>query len=172
MIRLIQAQDPDVLNVRQDLSHIPDASGFSTGAIMNELGVLAQQLEVAKSISILGSPEPIAVDTPSSGGAEDAPGSLAIHESYPMFLRFATAQLELVHAEVGRVQHKYRDILNYFGEDTDLGSDVFFQTLNNFGASFEQAVAEVRPPPPPRIRALDICVQNALRGSKRVFLCR
>jgi hypothetical protein len=142
LIRLVQAQDPDVLNFRQDLAHIQDASVFSTGAIIGELGALAQQLDVAKAIPMLGTNEEPASSV-AAAATEAAAGEDLSSAPYSLFLQVASGQLESAHAEVNRVQRKYRDILNYFGEDPDLSSEVFFQTLNKFGASFDQAVFEV-----------------------------
>jgi len=145
MIRLIQSQDPDTLNFRQDLSHIADAALLSASGMLADLSMLEQQLGSAQRVLDLSEsahaaetrcdPKAAAEDMP----CEDDVSSLC----FPEFLRIASTQLASARAEVSRMQHKYTDILTYFGEDPELSSGDFFKTLNLFGVSFSQAMTEV-----------------------------
>jgi hypothetical protein len=139
LIRLVQRQEPDTLNFREDLANVPNASQVSTLTILTELKSLDSDLAAAQLV-IHEVCESLEVEPADVCALSDAQLEII---SYPVFIRAAHLQLEELRNEVVCMQREYHDVLSYFGEDPELNSEDFFRSLNEFGASFEQTILEV-----------------------------
>lgn len=142
LVQLLQRQDPDTLDFRKELSSVPDASQISSATILGELESLEAQLRAATEFmqaSSQSSPVP-AVSTEECCALSDDALSLV---PYCIFTAAAAEQLKTAQTVVQTVQGKYDSMLSYFGEDPELGSETFFQTLDNFSATLERSTEEV-----------------------------
>ena len=94
----------------------------------------------------------------SESGSEDSEGGQVAHSrgraaqravgnaraaTFPTFVATAQARMGSVTDLVSRMQGKYDEVLDYFGEDPGMAYEVFFGTLHRFVGAFEQAKKEV-----------------------------
>ena len=63
--------------------------------------------------------------------------------TFTTFVATAQARMSSVTDLVSRMQGKYDEVLDYFGEDPGMAYDVFFKTLHVFVGAFEHARKEV-----------------------------
>jgi len=139
MIRLVQNQEPDTLDFRNDLANVLDASQVSISTIQTDIEGLSSDIAAAQLIinDDCGS-----LEFDFSKGSVPSDTQMEVI-SYPTFIHAAHIQMEALRNELNSMQREYLDVLDYFGEDPKLDSQDFFRSLNEFGSSFEKSIQEV-----------------------------
>lgn len=137
LVRLLQRQHPETLLFKADLMSITDASQISWVSIIDELTSLDCRVvgatKISKKSGVMSSTAILkSEDTDFSG------------LSYSDFLCKASRFIASTRVEMNRVSEKFKSVLAYFGEDPNLETEVFFQSLHQFSLIFEQAVQEVK----------------------------
>ena len=139
LIRLVQSQEPDTLDFRNDLANVPDASQVSILTIQTDLKGLSSDIAAAQ---LIVNDDCGSLEFDFSKGDVPSDNQMEVI-TFPTFIHAAHIQMEVLRNELNCMQREYFDVLNYFGEDPELNSEDFFRSLNEFGASFEKSVLEV-----------------------------
>jgi hypothetical protein len=63
--------------------------------------------------------------------------------AYGEFLMAASVSLVNIRGRILDAQKKYSSVLMYFGEDSELSSEAFFESLHKFGMLLDKTVCEV-----------------------------
>ena len=120
VIMLIHRNDKDCLALPEDLCHIAEASRITMEQVEAERQQLKQGLDDAINlVSILKK-----TASPS--------------ESMQLFLHEASNAISDLDTQVNQVKQKYANVLVYFGENTSMSSNEFFETLNKFVMAFSR----------------------------------
>lgn len=173
-MKLVKANEPDLLNVHEELPSIGPAENVIVEGLSSELKELNDQLTSVKGTAEaegkrirdgkLGIKGGTALDRlrQQKTKIKDVEGVHMYNMAEPIaltamekFAKYAEKQTKDAFARIDEVQENFKGVLVYFGEDPAMTSNDFFGTLNKFVAAFDSALEVVK-----RIEALKLAEEK------------
>lgn len=173
-MKLVKANEPDLLNVHEEMPSIGPAENVVVETLVSELKELNEQLTSVKGTAaaegkrIRDGKNPVkkvsALDRlrQQKTKIKDVEGvhMYNVAEAVDLtamekFAKYAEKRTKEAFARIDEVQENFKGVLTYFGEDPAMTSTDFFGTLNKFVAAFDSALEVVK-----RIEALKIAEEK------------
>ena len=174
MVKLVKANEPDLLNVHEEMPSIGPAENVVVDGLVSELNELNDQLSSVKGTAaaegkrIRDGKNPLSKLSPldrlrqQKTQIRDVEGvnmyNLAVEvdlTAMEKFTKYAEKRAKQAYARIEEVKENFKGVLSYFGEDPAMTSSAFFGTLNKFVAAFDSALEVVK-----RIEALKIAEEK------------
>lgn len=174
LVKLVKANEPDLLNVHEEMPSIVAAENVIVEALVSEVKDLNDQLTSVKGTAeaegkrIRDGKAPLtkrsALEKLRSQKTKikDVAGVHMYNQSTPIqltamekFAKYAEKRTTEAFARIDEVQENFKMVLSYFGEDPAMTSTDFFGTLNKFVAAFDSALEVVK-----RIEALKLAEEK------------
>ncbi|KAL7542696.1 hypothetical protein ACHAXR_011993, partial [Thalassiosira sp. AJA248-18] len=174
LVKLVKANEPDLLNVHEEMPSIGPAQNVIVDTLVSELKELNDQLISVKGTAASEGrrirdgknsvPNETALDRLRSQKTKikDVEGVHMYNRAVPIeltvmekFALYAEKRTKEAFARIEEVQENFKGVLSYFGENPAMSSTDFFGTLNKFIATFDSAREVVK-----RIEALKIAEEK------------
>ncbi|KAL9179362.1 hypothetical protein ACHAXT_008652 [Thalassiosira profunda] len=174
LVKLVKANEPDLLNVHEEMPSIGPAENVMVDTLVSELKELNDQLVSVKGTAekegrkkrdgTVASKHLTALERLrlQKTKIKDVEGVNMYNQSVPIqltamekFALYAEKRTREAFARIDEVQENFKGVLTYFGEDPAMSSSDFFGTLNKFIATFDSALEVVK-----RIEALKIAEEK------------
>jgi len=174
LVKLVKANEPDLLNVHEEMPSIGPAENVVVDGLVSELNELNDQLSSVKGTAaaegkrIRDGKNPLSKLSPldrlrqQKTQIRDVEGvnmyNLAVEvdlTAMEKFTKYAEKRAKQAYDRIEEVKENFKGVLSYFGEDPSMTSAAFFGTLNKFVAAFDSALEVVK-----RIEALKIAEEK------------
>ncbi len=174
LVKLVKANEPDLLNVHEEMPSIGPAENVVVETLVSELKELNEQLTSVKGTAAAEGKRKREGKNPvqkvsaldrlrqQKTKIKDVEGvhMYNIAEAVDLtamekFAKYAEKRTKEAFASIDEVQENFKGVLTYFGEDPAMISTAFFGTLNKFVAAFDSALEVVK-----RIEALKIAEEK------------
>ena len=174
MVKLVKANEPDLLNVHEEMPSIGPAENVVVDGLVSELNELNNQLSSVKGTAaaegkrIRDGKNPLSKLSPldrlrqQKTEIRDVEGVNMYNKAVEVdltamekFTKYAEKRAKQAYARIEEVKENFKGVLSYFGEDPAMTSTDFFGTLNKFVAAFDSALEVVK-----RIEALKIAEEK------------
>lgn len=141
LVRLISKHDPDILEFQNDLVHLRAVSLFSLQSLLQDVANLESNIDEGSLFLCPENHPPMQFH----GNLLQMKLATANFDtiSFSDFHHVAKCLLCELRMLVSDTTSKYKDLLQYIGEDPEMSSDTFFKTLYMFGSAMESTAAEV-----------------------------
>ena len=163
LVKLVKANEPDLLNVHEEMPSIGHAENVIVDGLVSELNELHSQLNSVKGTAAaegkrirkgkdpLGKLSPLDRLRQQKTKIKDIEGVNMYNKAEAVdltamekFTMYADKRTKEGFARIEEVQENFKGVLTYFGENPAMTSSDFFGTLNKFVAAFDSALEVVK----------------------------
>ena len=163
LVKLVKANEPDLLNVHEEMPSIGPAENVIVDGLVSELNELHSQLNSVKGTAAaegkrirkgkdpLGKLSPLDRLRQQKTKIKDIEGVNMYNKAEAVdltamekFTMYADKRTKEGFARIEEVQENFKGVLTYFGENPAMTSSDFFGTLNKFVAAFDSALEVVK----------------------------
>ena len=180
LVKLVKANEPDLLNVHEEMPSIGPAQNVVVESSVSELNELNKQLSSVKGTAaaegrrVRDGKNPVKLTAleklrQQKTKVKDVEGVNMYNQSVPIaltamekFALYAEKRTREAFSRIDEVQENFKGVLTYFGEDPAMISTDFFGTLNKFIATFDSALQVVK-----RIEALKIAEEKKAAAKRK-----
>ena len=184
LVKLVKANEPDLLNVHEEMPSIGPAENVIVDGLVSELNELHSQLNSVKGTAAaegkrirkgkdpLGKLSPLDRLRQQKTKIKDIEGVNMYNKAEAVdltamekFTMYADKRTKEGFSRIEEVQENFKGVLIYFGENPAMTSSDFFGTLNKFVAAFDSALEVVK-----RMEAMKIAEEKkeaALRAKEK-----
>lgn len=142
LVSIVSKNDEDVLKISEDFVPVKAAERVAVDMLSQQLKELTNGIHLIKEMAKKYTFQRDSADA----GAEDETPEDELLSATPMgkFSLSAESKITSLTKEFAEAKVNFADLLEFFGEDSNLTPEAFFCTINTFVSMFDQTYKELK----------------------------